>query len=131
MLIPGKMSGEWLIHQNSFDERYLADASTSIAEIYLETAPSTADWRGQMLRWVHPEASQTISDQFDDETQRIIGQKLSSAFAIKAVAVNLIGSDEAVVRVTGYLTRFVTDKTFAQNAVVVTINWRRDDRGAA
>jgi type IV conjugative transfer system protein TraE len=132
VLIPGSMTGEWQITHSEFDDRYLADASASLAETYLETTPSTAEWRRQqILKWVHPESSLLITKQFDDETDRIKGQKLSSAFAINAVAVNANNDKEATVRVTGVLTRFVTDKRFAQENVVVIVTWGRDVRGAA
>lgn len=131
VLLPGHMSGEWEISSTRYDEVYLADASASLAEIYMETTPSTAEWRRQaILRWVHPESSQQVIEQLDEETEGIRRQKLSSAFAIKEIAVKETDG-QAVVRVTGELIRFVTNKPFAQDSIVVIIKWRRDVRGAA
>ena len=131
VLVPGHMSGTWEVSSTRFDERYLADASASLAETYMETTPATAEWRREaILKWVHPQSSQGVEDQLDEETAGIRRQRLSSAFAIKAVAVKET-DDEAVVRVTGELTRFVTSKPFARDNVVVTIMWQRDVRGAA
>lgn len=131
MLLPGEMSGPWEITRARFDRTYLADASVSLAEVYLETTPATAEWRRQaIMRWVHPAEVQKIADQIVDETENIKRQKLTSSFSISDVATSL-RETEAEVRVVGQLTRFVTDKRFAQEGVVMTVRWRRDERGAA
>ena len=132
ILVPGQMSTEWKVSSSEYDEHYLADASTTIAEIYMETTPDTAEWRRQkILRWVHPASTQSIAKQITDETNRIKRQKLTTAFSISEVAVRDVGEDIAHARVTGDLTRFVTGKPFAQDKIVVSITWSRDSRTVA
>ena len=129
VLIPGAMTGKYEISQVKYDQRYVADASTFLAGLFLNTTPATADWRKEeLLRWVHPAATQKIADLVDQESIRIKSQRLTTSFAISNVDVKLDNSG-AVAKVEGRLTRLIGDRVFNKATVAVEILWERDDRG--
>ena len=131
VLIPGEISGTYRISQSIFDERYLADASTTVAYLYLSATPASVDYRtDEIMRWVHPESTQKVAVALEAEAARIKSQRLTTSFAIKEVAVDATDGG-AVVQIVGTLTRFITDRKFAQDNAQVTLVWGRDTRGAA
>ena len=130
VLIPGQMTAEYHISQGKYDNAYIADASATVADLFLNSTPATVDWRKeQLLRWVHPVNYQQIVELFDNESKRIKAQKLTTSFSISKIDVN-VDSDVPESIVTGYLSRFVAGRQFHQDEVEVKIVWNRDTRGA-
>ena len=131
VLLPGEVSGKYLISQNQYDNHYLSDASSSVADTFLNVTPGTVDWRKkEVLRWAHPESTQSIADQLDEEAKNIVSQKLTTSFSVKDIDVDA-KKESATVTVEGVLTRFITDRQFSQERVNVIVIWDRDARGAA
>ena len=129
--MPGTMSQDYHITQGQYDEGYLADASATIANLFLNSTPVTVDWRKeQLLRWVHPASFQSIAARLDEEAARIKAQKLTTSLAISAIDVTTANSGAESV-VLGVLTRFVAGRRFRQGAVEISITWSRDQRGVA
>lgn len=131
ILMPGTMTQDYHITQGQYDEGYLADASATIANLFLNSTPATVDWRKeQLLRWVHPASFQNIAARLDEEARRIKAQKLTTSLAISTIdATASNGGAESMV--VGVLTRFVAGRKFRQGEVEITITWSRDGRGAA
>ena len=132
ILMPGTMSQDYHISQGQYDEAYLADASATIATLFLNSTPATVDWRKeQLLRWVHPSSVQNIATLLDEEAARIKSQKLTTSLSISAINVTASNGGAAESMVVGTLTRFVAGRKFRQGEVEISITWSRDGRGAA
>ncbi len=131
ILLPGDVSGNYKISQSIFDDRYLADASTSIAYAYLSTTPSSVDYRREnILRWVHPSSFQEIAVDLEKEGERIKSQRLTSALSISSTKVKSSAAVATAV-IEGRLSRFIAGREFSQQQIAMTIKWERDERGTA
>ena len=83
ILLPAQVSGNYTITATHFDERYLADAATTVAQLYLSATPSTVDFRKGNLEMGHPGSTQKIAVDLEKEAERIKSQRLTTSFSVR------------------------------------------------
>ena len=131
VLLPSSPSGTYTVQGSRFDERLLADSAAEVAHLFFNVTPETISRRREaLLGWTHPSARQEISDQIRSEAETIRKKSLSVAFAVQSSELERSSSSEAMVRVDGFLTRWVADRRISSEPTRVTVRFERDVRGA-